>query len=286
MSEALEEVKLNEEVFSGRTDSGISYQRSAAFAQMAAALAKAQLEMKPAPKDSVNPHFSTKYADLASVIGACQEPLAKHGIARLQVPTVDGSKVTVTTLLFHSSGEWISFSLALPMEKITAQGAGIAISYGRRYGLSSITGVAAEDEDGNGISGIDGKQSQQRRQAPQQQHKREADEDRREDLGRVKEALGETAPKTPNPPELQMFLDKIVKSDVPGCVATINELIADITEAHGEPGKFACAAVLLNHKAKDASELPTKRRQYAEVLCELYAKKLLLNESAKQAVAA
>jgi hypothetical protein len=126
--------------------------RSGSIAALAAALAKAQGEMEGAAKANVNPHFKSKYADLASVWDACRVPLSKHGLSILQPVKADGAKVTVTTILAHSSGEWIEESLTMTAGQNTPQGVGSAITYGRRYGLASMVGIAPEDDDGNAAS--------------------------------------------------------------------------------------------------------------------------------------
>jgi hypothetical protein len=127
--------------------------RSDNIANLAGALARAQGAIKGAIKDATNPHFRQKYADLAAVFDACREPLSKQELAILQVPAVEGEAVKVETMLVHSSGEWVSESLVLIPRDMTPQSVGSAITYGRRYGLSSIVGVAPDDDDdGNGAT--------------------------------------------------------------------------------------------------------------------------------------
>ena len=125
-----------------------TFRRSESIAALAAALAKAQGEMGFAKKDAANPYFKSKYADLASCWEAIREPLSKNGLAVMQFPRESGGGVEVETLLAHSSGEWVSESLRLPLAKADAQGFGSGISYARRYGLA-LVGVAADDDDGN-----------------------------------------------------------------------------------------------------------------------------------------
>jgi hypothetical protein len=120
---------------------------SPTIGKFADALAKAQAEMGGAAKDATNPHFRSKYPTLASVCEAC-DPLAKHGIAYLQPTRAEGIHVTVTTLLVHSSGEWIAEDLTLTAGQNTPQAVGSAITYGRRYGLAAMVGIAPEDDDG------------------------------------------------------------------------------------------------------------------------------------------
>jgi hypothetical protein len=126
--------------------------RSASIAALAAALAKAQGEMGGASKDKTNPHFKSAYADLASVWDACRGPLSKNGLAVLQPPSADGPRVTVTTILTHSSGEWIEVDLTMTATQNTPQGVGSCLTYARRYALQSMVGIAPEDDDGNAAS--------------------------------------------------------------------------------------------------------------------------------------
>lgn len=121
--------------------------------ELAAALAKAQGEIKNAIKDSTNPHFKSRYADLASVVDACRAPLAKNGIAFSHgLDSADGQAVCVTCRLSHMSGEWMECSLTLRPTKPDPQGIGSAATYGRRYTLASMVGVATDDDDGNAAS--------------------------------------------------------------------------------------------------------------------------------------
>jgi hypothetical protein len=126
--------------------------RSQSMAALAAGLAKAQGEIEGASKDKTNPHFKSSYADLASVWDACREPLSKNGLAVMQPSFADGPRVTVTTILVHSSGEFIEVDLTMTAAQNTPQGIGSCITYARRYALASLVGVAPEDDDGNAAS--------------------------------------------------------------------------------------------------------------------------------------
>lgn len=127
--------------------------RSPSIGKLAAALSKAQAVLEAAKKDSKNPYFNSKYADLASVWAAIREPLAANELSVLQEPSADTGKVTITTTLMHSSGEYIRSSLVIPVSKQDAQGYGSAITYARRYALQSVVGIAPEDDDGNAAAG-------------------------------------------------------------------------------------------------------------------------------------
>lgn len=122
--------------------------------ELSAALAKAQGEMSGAKKDAANPFFKSKYADLASVWEACREALSKNGLAVVQTAAADeAATVHITTMLVHASGQWIRDTLTMKPKDTTPQGIGSTITYGRRYGLAAIVGVAPEDDDGEAAQG-------------------------------------------------------------------------------------------------------------------------------------
>lgn len=116
---------------------------------IATALAAAQMEMGKALKSADNPHFRSKYADLASVMDACLPALNKHGIAVIQPLVETELGRSVVTRFIHSSGEVLECPVPLIFGKQDMQGLGSAITYARRYGLMSLAGIAPEDDDGN-----------------------------------------------------------------------------------------------------------------------------------------
>ncbi|WP_171232202.1 ERF family protein [Ruegeria sp. HKCCA4812] len=117
---------------------------------ISAALVAAQMEMGKALKQSDNPHFRSKYADLGNVMDACMPALNKHGIAVIQ-PTGEGDHGRyVKTILIHSeSGDTLECEVPLILQKNDMQGYGSAVTYARRYGLMTMAGIAPEDDDGN-----------------------------------------------------------------------------------------------------------------------------------------
>ena len=113
---------------------------------LATALAKAQATMKAAPFDKSNPHFKNKYASLASVIDTIRKPLAENGLSYTQTTEVrDGGFVLVTTLR-HMTGQWIASEYSLPNVS-KPQELGSALTYARRYSLSAIACIAADEDD-------------------------------------------------------------------------------------------------------------------------------------------
>ena len=126
--------------------------RSEEQANLFSALVKAQSTMSGAKKDALNPHFKSKYADLAAVWDAIREPLTSNGLCLLQEPQPCESGVLLETTLAHTSGEWRSSVLYIPVESSrmgNAQAFGSTLTYARRYGAMSVVGIAPEDDDGN-----------------------------------------------------------------------------------------------------------------------------------------
>ena len=124
--------------------------QSESITDLATALCLAQAEMGGAIKDSNNPFFKSSYADLTSVIKVIKEPFAKYGLSFVQLPVTSagGNGIGVSTMLMHKSGQWLQGEYLLPMDKVTPQGAGAAITYARRYALQSLVGIPSVDDDG------------------------------------------------------------------------------------------------------------------------------------------
>ena len=117
---------------------------------IAKALVAAQKQFAPALKTSTNPHFKSRYADLAACIEAVIDALNSHGIALVQKPHLCESGVTVETVFVHESGEQLSGGIFhTPAQKNDPQGYGSAMTYARRYSLMAACGIAPEDDDGN-----------------------------------------------------------------------------------------------------------------------------------------
>jgi hypothetical protein len=123
--------------------------QSESITDLATALCLAQAEMGGAIKDSTNPFFNSSYADLTSVIKVIKEPFAKWGLSFVQLPVTSagGNGIGVSTMLMHKSGQWLQSEYLLPMDKVTPQGAGSAITYARRYALQSLVGIPSVDDD-------------------------------------------------------------------------------------------------------------------------------------------
>jgi hypothetical protein len=122
---------------------------------IASALVRAQRGFAPALKTSTNPHFRSKYVDLAGCIEAVVDALNAAGIALIQRTSEDSTGVTVETVFVHESGEMMECGkLHVPASKQDAQGYGSALTYARRYSLMAAAGIAPEDDDGNAASKV------------------------------------------------------------------------------------------------------------------------------------
>jgi hypothetical protein len=123
---------------------------SSAIDQLASSLAKAQGELVSAKKASEGHGYS--YSDLATVIEAAKNVLPKNGLSYTQlVGSPDSETVKVTTILMHSSGQFIGQEASIKVPEMRGvndtQKRGAALSYLRRYSLQAILGMASEDND-------------------------------------------------------------------------------------------------------------------------------------------
>lgn len=114
--------------------------------EIAAALAKAQGEMQNAPLNKVNPHFRSKYADLAAIRDAVIPALSKHGIAAVSSTEYTNGQLVLRTALIHSSGQYLDATYPLPVDN-KPQVMGSAITYAKRYTLAALCQIAADEDD-------------------------------------------------------------------------------------------------------------------------------------------
>lgn len=149
--------------------------RSDEINELAKAMAAFQGEVKQPKKDADNPFFKSKYVPFEAVVAAVSKEAPKHGLSFTQWPTMnEGGRIGVTTLLMHTSGQWMEFDpIFMKLEKDTAQAAGSVISYLKRYALSAAFGIASdEDDDGNEASKPSDKKNNQQQSGNKQQQNR------------------------------------------------------------------------------------------------------------------
>lgn len=126
--------------------------KSESVTEIAKALSAFQQQVEQPEKNAANPFFKSRYVNLESVVEAIRQYGPKNGLSFTQWPCVnDEGRVGISTLLLHTSGEWIEYDpVYMKSEKDTAQGAGSIITYLKRYSLSAIYGITSdEDDDGN-----------------------------------------------------------------------------------------------------------------------------------------
>lgn len=134
--------------------------------EIALALAKVQGSIVPPKKDTENPFFKSRYADLAGVWDSVRGLLAANDLAFVQLPTTDGQRVSVTGMLLHKSGESIESTITGNATDTKPQSIGSCITYLRRYQMSAMLGIAAEDDDGAAASGTTEKPKSAKQERP------------------------------------------------------------------------------------------------------------------------
>jgi len=110
------------------------------------ALCLAQKDMNGVKKNAQG--YNWEYADLHAVINAIIPLLNEQGISVFQGSNQGVGEFHITTTLMHLSGQWIRTWIKIPVQKLTAQEIGTAVTYGRRYSLAAIACIAQHDDDG------------------------------------------------------------------------------------------------------------------------------------------
>jgi len=124
--------------------------QSESIKDIVAAVIKMQSTLKGASKDSFNPHFKAKYADLESIWDAIREPLTANGLCVIQTTGFEQEHLGVITTIAHTSGQFITGFFPIVTEKSNnPQAVGSATTYARRFALAAICGVHQTDDDGN-----------------------------------------------------------------------------------------------------------------------------------------
>ena len=142
------------------------------------ALVETQKELKQPLKDAKNPFFKSEYVPLENVAEAITESATKHGLAFSQyATTTETGNVSVGTIVFHESGEYIEYPpLILKPENTKPQSIGSAITYAKRYSLSAVFGITSDkDDDGNKANGNGEPQKQQQKRNQKQAQNDEPD---------------------------------------------------------------------------------------------------------------
>lgn len=123
--------------------------------ELVAALAKAQGKFQTAKFNKQNPHFKSKYADLSSIMDACRQPLSENGLMVMQYSEMIGEKLSLVTMIAHTSGQWIKSYLPLFPARMDSQSIGSCMTYAKRYSLSAMLGIVAdEDHEDDGETAV------------------------------------------------------------------------------------------------------------------------------------
>ena len=120
---------------------------------IATALVKAQRQFAPALKNATNPHFKSRYVDLASCVDSVVGALNDNGIFLFQTTSEHPDGIICETSFLHESGERLDCGkLFFPAPKHDPQGFMSCLTYIRRASLMAATSQAPEDDDGNAAS--------------------------------------------------------------------------------------------------------------------------------------
>jgi len=122
--------------------------KSESTIEIAKALTTFQGILTSVKKDAINPFFKSKYATLDTIWDTIRKPLTDNGLSITQTMGIhDNTDSVLTTTLYHTSGEWISGEMLLNPVKNDPQGLGSAVTYARRYSISAMLGVVADEDD-------------------------------------------------------------------------------------------------------------------------------------------
>ena len=196
---------------------------SEAINEIASALAKAQGVMDNPHKNktvkikSEKGQYDFSYATLDSIIDTIRKPLSDNAIVFMQTVRKDGGSLELVTTLAHASGQWISSTLPIEPQQRGPQALGSAISYVKRYALSAMLGLAADEDDDANTSEGNHVQSAPRKPANTQQPAQ-----RPFDAGKQDAALKQSQERT-----AENLIDQITK------VAT-SDALSDLWKSNGE----------------------------------------------------
>jgi len=121
--------------------------------ELAAALAKAQAEIRGAKESKYNTFFKSAYADLGDVWNAIREPITKNGLSVAQTTEIENGAPIILTILMHASGQWMAGAFPIKAKDDSPQSMGSGTSYARRYALGAMVGAYEGDDDGESAQG-------------------------------------------------------------------------------------------------------------------------------------
>lgn len=196
------------------------------------ALAAAQSEMGALIKGEVNPHFKSRYADLADVVAACREPFTQNGICfHHKTERAEGEWVMVTVLTHGTSGTEISCAVPLIVQKNDMQGFKSATTYAKRIGLESVSGLAPEDDDGNDAAKAAPKRQEQQKSPPKPEMTPEQKRDGLKNLILERPTTPEQVDQLANGPKFSAAFDSLPEAMQAELVRAMTDKKAELTTA-------------------------------------------------------
>ena len=127
--------------------------KSKSIDKISGALCRAQKSMNGVIKNTQG--YNWQYADLAAVIEATLPLLNEEGISVFQGSNQGNpGEFHITTTFMHESGQWLRTWVKIPVQKLTAQEIGTAVTYGRRYALAAMACIAQKDDDGQEVKNL------------------------------------------------------------------------------------------------------------------------------------
>ena len=167
------------------------------------ALLKFHGSVEPIPMNGRNPRFDSRYATLDDIIKGIQKPLTDAGL--VIVHRLEGQSTMTTEIVHAATGESISSTYELRLDKENSQGWGSAITYSKRFAISCLLNLCLDaDDDGNSTDAPRSTpqqpqrgpaQPEQRRPAPQQNYSADGDEhpwlNKGQPLDEIKTALAQ-----------------------------------------------------------------------------------------------
>lgn len=136
----------------------VDLNRTPEQAELFKGLIKFQSTVRLVQADASNPHFGSAYATLGAMWEAIRSPLAEAELCLIQEPEASRDGIMLRSTLAHSSGQWRSSLMYIPVSEKQAknpQAFGSALSYAKRYAAGAILGVATTSEDDDGSSAVD-----------------------------------------------------------------------------------------------------------------------------------
>lgn len=201
--------------------------------KLAPALVALQADLTPVDKSASNPFFKSSYAPLPEVMKAVQPLLAKHKLAVSQFLTHLEGQSAMRTILLHESGQFIEDVQPLLLVKQDPQSQGSATTYARRYGVMSVLGVVAdEDDDGNRAT----QAAHKPQPAPQPASAPQGGQAEFDELKRAKAVINEAleAQEYIRVDSKRRFIMSVIKQDTIENIDQANEVMDALDNERGE----------------------------------------------------